>query len=109
MLFFVTPLAALQSKFNTITEWKQKFYENAFTHSALFLLGLFPVAAVVGLLSLAAVIAGASYVEATRTLSIGFTWFFIMLPFSAMLTPAALFFFNFSAECYVHVQRKLKV
>ncbi len=108
MLFFVTPVAAFQSKFNTIFEWKQKFYENAFTHSALFLLGLFPVAAVVGLLSLAAVIAGTSYVEATRTLSIGFTWFFIMLPFSAMLTPAALFFFNFSAECYVYVQRKLK-
>ncbi len=109
MLFFVTPVAALQSKFNTISEWKQRFFENAFTYSALFILGLFPVIAIVGLLSLAAVIAGASFVEATQALSIGFAWFFIMIPFCAMLTPAVLFFFNFSAESYVFIQRKLRI
>jgi hypothetical protein len=44
-------------------------------------------------------------VEADDSLHIVLQWFFIMLPFTALLSPAVVFFFNFATEAHVFLKR----
>lgn len=110
LLFFAAPGIALKSaiKLELGAEIVRRIRGNVFSNVSLFLLGLIPLMIVVGLLSLAAVMTGANYFEAERSLSIATQWFFIMLPFCAVLTPAVIFFFNFAAESHVYMLRRLK-
>ena len=72
------------------------------------IIGLFPLLLIVGVLSLAAVVTQILYIESGGGLSIALKWFFMMLPFCGFLTPAVIFFFNFSAESYVLMQKTLQ-
>ena len=96
VLFFATPHIALKSerKLKLAEDIYKRFSENIFSNLTLFLLGLLPLMLVVGILSLAAFMTGVNFLIRTETLAIALQWFFIMIPFCALLCPAVLFFFN---------------
>ncbi len=110
LLFFATPQAALKTDYRPeqLKEILAHFHENPFLTFVLPLLGILPILFVAGLLTLAAVVTDMMYVEAKQRLSMALQWFFMMLPFSVLLAPAIVFFFNFAAESYVLIQRKIK-
>jgi len=109
-LFFVTPAVALKSttRLEMVQELLKQIKDNLFSSIALFFIGFFPVLLATFFLSLAAFLSDSNSLEATHSFSIALQWFFIMLPFSALLTPFIIFFFNFSAESFVFLQRKAK-
>ncbi len=100
LLFFITPAIALKGgerlQIQTILE---KIKDRSFSHILFFLIALFPIGCVVGLLTLAAVLTG-GYLLSDHPLSIAIRWFFIMFPFAALLAPAVIFFFNLATEAY---------
>ena len=108
MLFFATPQIALNSqlKIKLVEDIYYRFKGNLFSNLALFLLGLVPLLLGVGILSLAAFLTGVNFFVRTETLEIALQWFFVMIPFCAMLTPGILFFFNFAVESYALMQKK---
>lgn len=108
LLFFATPHIALKSrlKLKLAEEVYRRFKENLFSNFALFLMGLVPLLLGVGVLTLAAFLTGVNFFIRTETLAIALQWFFVMIPFCAMLTPGILFFFNFAVESYALMQKK---
>jgi hypothetical protein len=58
-------------------------------------------------LCLAAVLTGVNFLVGSRSLSVALEWFFIMLPFAAIVSPVVVFFFNFAAESYQLLQGTL--
>jgi hypothetical protein len=110
LLFFFTPAIALKSsaQFEMFADLLKKLRTHVFSHAVFFVLGLLPLIFVVGLMILAAFLTGKSYFMAERTFASVVQLFFIMLPFSVLLSPAVIFFFNFSAESHVWMQRQLK-
>ena len=107
-LFFATPAIALKSAVRPqiAEEVFRLCGRSPFSSIALFLFGLLPSLFVAILLSLAAVLTGIFYLERGSSLSTPFEWFFIMVPFAAILTPAVIFFFNFAAESFAWMQRR---
>jgi hypothetical protein len=101
LLFFVAPAAAFQpSKRTSLAKRVLALFQGRLLSSiALFLLALVPIAFVSGLLSLSALLTNV-HIAPDRSLAVAIEWFFIMLPFAAVLTPAVIFFFNFAAESY---------
>lgn len=110
LLFFVTPAVALKSSVQV--EMLQSVYKrlkfSPFSNLALMLLGILPLILIAGLMTIAAIVTGKSYVAAENPLAVSLEWFFIMLPFSALLTPAVIFFFNFALESHVLMIKKMK-
>ncbi|MES2123025.1 MAG: hypothetical protein V4492_09700, partial [Chlamydiota bacterium] len=51
---------------------------------------------------------GTGKTTVARIVALSLQWFFIMLPFSALLTPALIFFFNFAAESHVLMLKKMQ-
>lgn len=107
LLFFVAPAAAFQPmKRHSLAKRILALFQGRLLSSiALFLLALVPIALVSGLLSLSALLTNFSLAP-EKSLSVAIEWFFIMLPFCAVLTPAVIFFFNFAAESYQLLQPK---
>ncbi len=99
LLFFVAPAAAFQpSKRTSLAKRVLALFQGRILSSiALFLLALAPILLVVGLLTLSAFL---THAAPEKPLTIALAWFFIMIPFAAVLTPAVIFFFNFAAESY---------
>lgn len=110
ILFYITPAAALRSDLSPhlAEEVFNEFKANPFWSFVMPLMGVLPLLLVIGILSLAATLTHILYVEAGGGLTIALKWFFIMIPFSAILTPAVIFFFNFSAESHVFLRKKIK-
>ena len=100
LLFFVAPAVATESRSEITERLMLVLRGRLFTAFALFLVALIPIALVVGFLCLAAFLTNVNFLVATHSISVALQWFFIMIPFCALLTPAVLLFFNFSAECY---------
>ncbi len=105
LLFFVAPLAAFQpyKRFGLGKRILTLFQGRILSNFALFLLALVPIALVSGLLTLSALLTNSA---PDKSLSVALEWFFIMIPFCAVLTPAVIFFFNFAAESYQLLQAK---
>jgi hypothetical protein len=110
MLFYLTPAVALRSsaQVQILEDVLNRFVSNPFTNSALFIMALLPWTLVSLLMTLAAVMTENTYMAIDSRVVGGMDLFFIMLPFSLLLSPAVIFFFNFAAESYVWVQRQLK-
>lgn len=109
-LFYLTPAAALKSELRPQL-FERVFAElgqNLFLAVSMPLIALFPTLIIGGLLSLSAIVTQIMYVESGHGLSIALKWLFMMVPFSAILTPAIIFFFNFSAETYVLMRKHRK-
>ena len=100
VLFYVTPAAALKSELSPqlAEDVLRGLRRNPFVAFIMPLIALFPLFLVVGFLSLSAVVTQMMYVESAH---VALKWFFTMLPFCALLTPAIIFFFNFAVETHV--------
>lgn len=107
-LFFVTPAAALQN------DLKPKLAEvvllqickNPFFSIIMLLIGLTPLLIASGVLSLATLMTHLLYIEGGSSFAIVMRWFFMMLPFCAILTPAVIFLFNFACEAHLLIEKK---
>jgi len=108
LLFFITPQVALKStmRLGLAEDLFMRLKHNFFSHLFFLAMGLIPLLIVVGFLILAATLTGLTYFTSERTWAIALQWFFIMIPFAALLSPAVVFFFNFSAESFVYMQRR---
>lgn len=110
LLFFATPHIALKEHLHLLL-FKDVFNRlkgDLFCNLVLLIIALCPILLVVGILSLSAVMTGYHFTINTSSLAIALQWFFIMLPFSALLTPVVIFFFNFSMESYGLVKKRIK-
>jgi hypothetical protein len=110
VLFFVTPSVSLKSSmpFEVLKGALKRLRFNPFTNLALMFLGLLPLILVSSLMTIAAIMTGKSYVAVEHPAAVSLEWFFIMIPFSALLTPAVIFFFNFAVESHVLMIKKMK-
>lgn len=110
ILFYITPAAALKSELTPqlAEDVFQELKANPFLSFIMPLMGLLPLLLVIGILSLAAVVTQLLYIEGNNGLTVALKWFFMMIPFCALLTPAVIFFFNFSAESHVFLRKKLR-
>lgn len=110
MLFFITPAVALKSsvQLEMLHSVVNRLRFSPFSNLALLLLGLLPLILTAGLMTLAAMMTENSYVSVDHSVAKILEWFFIMLPFSALLTPAVVFFFNFAIESHVLIVKKMK-
>jgi len=110
LLFFIAPIIALKG-----TERKVVFQttlsrlgQDLFTNLILILIALTPLLLIALLLTFATSLTGPFCTNCTTPTQTVLEWFFIMIPFTAFLTPAVVFFFNFAAECHVLMLRTLK-
>ncbi len=110
MLFYLTPVVSLKStaELEVLEGILKRFLFSPFSNCALFVLSLIPLCFIVTFMILAAVMTENNYFVAEQSFASAAQCFFIMLPFSALLAPAVIFFFNFSAESFVFIQRKSK-
>lgn len=110
-LFYITPEVALKNGVNlklaedVYNRIKQSFLSNII----LFLIGMGPLLIAVGLLMASAMMTGLNYHESGDALSMTLKWFFVMVPFCLLLTPAVQFFFNFATESYGLMHKKLSL
>lgn len=108
ILFFVAPLIALRGLEGVsvphmiINRWNK----DPFTNIVLILISLLPLALIVTLLVLAVYLTGSLCLECHNSPQTVIKWFFIMLPFTAFLTPVVIFFFNYAAEAHVQMQKQ---
>ena len=111
LLFFVAPAVAvdLGKRMGLADRMVLALRGQLFRGTVFFIVALIPMAFVVGMLCLAAFLTKASFLAAEGSLSIALEWFFIMVPFCALLTPAVLFFFNFAAESFWLLQKSKTV
>ena len=106
LLFFVAPAAALQSlqKTSLAKRILQLVSKKMFDSLVLLFIACLPASIIGGILCLSAMLTNVSFSIAEKSLSVALEWFFIMLPFCAILSPTVIFFFNFSAESYQLLQ-----
>lgn len=107
MLFFVTPIVALKglNRIRVTQMLVKRLKSDVFSNVILAFFALLPLLAVTGLLVLAAFLTGTVCYACENPLHNVLQWFFIMIPFTALLAPAVVFFFNFAAEAHVLMQR----
>lgn len=110
MLFFVAPIIALQGMDRTLV-FKNAFKrleKDPFSNLVLVVIALFPLLIILTLLIISVLLTEAICLDCNNLPHIILKWFFIMLPFTALLTPAIIFFFNFAAEAHVLQKTKSK-
>lgn len=108
VLFFVTPIVALKGMDRSLIAQVlgRRFQADIFVNLLLFLIGLIPLLFVLILLLASAYLTGSLCPTCDDVLHNMLQWFFIMLPFTALMAPAVIFFFNFAAEAHVLMQKK---
>lgn len=109
-LFFITPVIALKGLSRSLVSQvlMRRLQGDVFSNMVLFIVGIIPLLFYVGLLLGSALLTGNICAVCDDTLHTVLQWFFIMLPFTALLAPAVIFFFNFAAESHVLMQKKLR-
>ena len=110
LLFFLTPEL---SKNETLdTKLFMRIYTRIVSDPLMSFMGLIvamlPIGFILLFLVSAAVLTQKSYLVSESPILIGLKWFFLMLPFNALLTPMIIFFFNFSEECHQNISQTLK-
>lgn len=108
LLFFIAPAAASQTakRFDLVKKVGLSIASQPLSALALFLVALIPAAIIGALLTLSAQMTQISFAVDGSTLATAMEWFFVMLPFCALLSPPVVFFFQFSAESYQLLQRR---
>lgn len=112
LLFFLTPYLAKSEELN-LELWvsmRRNLKNHLFIHSAFFIVSAIPILFILSFLIAAATLTKISYFSSSSPVLVGLQWFFLMLPFNALLTPFIIFFFNFSLEAYdvVHQEALVK-
>jgi hypothetical protein len=110
ILFFISPLIALRGleRGAVFQMAVNRLEKDPFANFVLILIALLPLVLVISLLTLAATLTGTMCLNCQNSLQTIVKWFFMMVPFTAFLTPAVIFFFNFAAEAHVLMQKQLK-
>lgn len=107
-LFFLTPLMALK-EFNRLLvaqHLTRRLQKDYFSNLLLFLISIAPLLFVLTLLLLSLNLTGGLYDEVKSPVYATMQWFFIMIPFTAIITPTLVFFFNFATEAQLLIMRK---
>ncbi len=102
ILFFMAPSIALKEHLD-IKLWKEvglKLKKHVFANLAFLTIASMPILFILSFLIGAAYLTKLSYFSSTNPLFVGLSWFFLMLPFNALLTPFIVFFFNFATETH---------
>ena len=86
----------------------KRMERDPFANLILLLIALLPLGLIILLLIVSAVLTDSLCVDCENSLQTVLTWFFIMIPFTAFLTPGVIFFFNFAAEAHALMQKQLK-
>lgn len=103
VLYFLTPILAFRG-FNRIKVSQLLVYRlkgDVFSNILLAFIALLPLTICLIILSIAAIMTGTICYSCETDWHIPLQWFFIMIPFTALLTPAVVFFFSMSAEAHV--------
>jgi len=110
LLFFVTPILALKgtNRMQVAELLSRRLKSDVFSNLLLALVAIFPLVCFTGILVLAAFLTGAACNTCASPLHNVLQWFFIMIPFTALLSPAVVFFFNFAAESHVLIQKEIE-
>lgn len=110
LLFFVPPVTGLKglSRAYISKAILQRVYVDLFSNLLLCGIAAIPILAITGLLIVAAFLTDSVIDIPSRPIHVILQWFFVMFPFTAILTPAVVFFFNFSAESHVLLMKNLK-
>lgn len=110
VLFYVTPVVALKGlNRHMVTQVLMlRWQSDVFSNLILLILGILPLIILLILLVTAAIITGSICVNCTDPILTVIEWFFVMIPFTALLTPAVIFFFNFAAEAHLLTIRQAK-
>lgn len=110
MLFFVTPHVALKTgvHMHIAEEILERMRVSPFANLLLLTVGLIPLLSGVFFLVLAAAMTATHYLQASAAVGVSLGWFFIMVPFTLILTPFVVFFFNFATESYGLLTRRQK-
>ena len=108
VLFFVAPAVALQgmNSFRLSNNLFERLRTDIFSNSLLWLTAALPLTVIILLLLTAMWMTEATYLMPTHTIAVVLQWFFIMIPFTTLLSPALVFFFNFAAEAHVLMRKK---
>jgi hypothetical protein len=109
VLFFVAPVVALKGldRMQISQVLTARLKGNLFSNIILSLIATFPLWVIVGVLSLAAWLTGSICFSCDTPLHKILQWFFTMIPFTAVLTPVVIFFFNFAAESHVMIMKNV--
>lgn len=107
-LFFITPIVALKGLNASIVSQisARAMHKDSFSNFLLFFIGILPFLISFGFLFAAASMTGSICFSCDSLLKTMLQWFFLMIPFAALLAPSVIFFFNFAAEA--HVLQKVK-
>ena len=99
LLFFLAPAVAKESSLNfkQILILFMGMKQRLFASIAFFVLASAPLFIASLFLASSAFLTKWSYFHSFHPLLVGMQWFFLMLPFNALLTPFVLFFFNFAS------------
>lgn len=111
LLFFMTPVMALKGAngIQALQIVSNRIQQDVFSNLLLISIAAIPLAFLAGLLALTASLTGAICYFCDNPLHIVLQWFFMMIPFVAVLTPPVIFFFNFAAESHVLLFKKENV
>lgn len=108
LLFFVAPVIALKglNRMQISDILSSRLKKDVFSNVLLSLIASFPLWIVGGILVLAAWMSGSVCFACETPIHQVLQWFFTMIPFTAVLAPAVIFFFNFAAESHVLIVKK---
>ena len=110
MLFFVTPHIALKAgiRMHVAEEILERMRISPFTNVLLLTIGFLPVASGTFMLVLSAGVTAVHYLQDSAAIGASLGWFFIMVPFTLIMSPFVVFFFNFAMESYGLLTRRQK-
>lgn len=106
-LFFISPLVALKgiNRIQLSRSLATRIQKDLFLNLLFAVIAALPLLLLGGLLTIAVVMTGAVCYTCENPAYEMLQWFFVMVPFTAVLTPAIIFFFNFSAESHVFIKK----
>lgn len=109
MLFFVTPVIALNglNRIRVTQILARRLKGDVFSNILLAIIGALPLLFFAGLLIFSVFLTDSMCFACENPLHGVVQLFFIMIPFTALLSPSVVFFFNFAAESHVLIQRNL--
>jgi hypothetical protein len=109
-LFFVAPVIALKgdNRMQLAELVARRCKYKLFFNLLLATIAALPLILLGGVLTITAFITDATSIPCQEPLYAMIQWFIMMIPFAILSSPAVIFFFNFSAESYVLLQKSKK-
>ncbi len=106
-LFLIAPVIALNGPNRSmVTDTVlRRVKKDPFCNVVLALIAIFPLTFFAAVMALAAIMTEQVCYVCEHALQHVLQWFFIMIPFTALLSPAIVFYFNFAAESHVLLKK----